>query len=79
MKNDTRLFERGIHNWSENSIRMILTPGQTAKNLFFYIQEIGFFETSFPYFSERRFRQRASEVRGAGLHALGRGMLLYPL
>ncbi len=54
MKNDTRLFERGIHNWSENSIRMILTPGQTAKNLFFYIQEIGFFETSFPYFSERR-------------------------
>lgn len=54
MKQNRELLERGIHNWSEDSIRMILTPSQTAKNLYFYTQEVGYFKTSYPYFSERK-------------------------
>lgn len=54
MKQNRELLEHGIHNWSEDSIRLILTPSQTAKNLFFYAQEAGYFKTSFPYFSERK-------------------------
>lgn len=53
-KNNKELLERGIHNWSKDSIRMILTPSSTAKNLFFYTQEVGYFKTSYPYFSERK-------------------------
>lgn len=49
-----KLLERGIHNWSEDSIRLILTPSHTAKNLYFYTQEVGYFKTSHPYFSERQ-------------------------
>lgn len=54
MKNSKKLLERGIHNWTKDSIRMILTPSTTAKNLFFYTQEVGYFKTSYPYFSERK-------------------------
>lgn len=54
MEEDKKLLERGINNWSEDSIRMILTPSSTAKKLFFYIQEVGYFKTSYPYFSERK-------------------------
>lgn len=49
-----QLLERGVHNWSEDSIRLILTPSRTAKTLYFYTQEVGYFKTSHPYFSERQ-------------------------
>lgn len=48
------LLERGIHTWSEDSVRLILTPSTTAKKLYFYTQEAGYFKTSYPYFSERQ-------------------------
>lgn len=54
MKKQTQLLERGIHTWSKDSVRLILTPSTTAKNLFFYTQETGYFKTSYPYFSERQ-------------------------
>lgn len=54
MKEKTKLLERGSHTWSKDSIRMILTPSSTAKSIYFYTQEIGYFKTSFPYFSERQ-------------------------
>lgn len=54
LKEQNKLLERGIHNWSDDSIRMILTPSKTAKNLYFYAQEVGYFKTSYPYFSERK-------------------------
>ncbi len=47
------LFERGQNIWSDDSIRMILTPSSTAKQIYFYTQEIGYFKTVSPYFSER--------------------------
>lgn len=53
MNEHRELIERGIHNWSDDSIRMILTPSRTAKSLYFYTQEIGYFKTEYPYYSER--------------------------
>lgn len=47
------LLERGDYSWTEDSIRMILTPGNVARNIYFYVQEIGYFKTFPPYFSER--------------------------
>ena len=54
MQKQTQLLERGIHAWSDDSVRLILTPSATAKNLYFYTQETGYFKTRFPYFSERQ-------------------------
>lgn len=53
MTKHPELLERGEHTWSDDSIRMILTPGRTAKSLYFYTQEVGYFKTKYPYFSER--------------------------
>lgn len=46
-------LERYSACWSEDSIRFINTPGKTAKSLFFYLQEVGYFKTTHPYFTER--------------------------
>lgn len=54
MREKSKVLERGSHTWSEDSIRMILTPGSTAKSIYFYTQEIGYFKTFYPYFSERQ-------------------------
>ena len=54
MRNKQKLLERGENIWSEDSIRLILTPSSTAKNIYFYTQEVGYFKTSWPYFSERQ-------------------------
>lgn len=53
MEKHPELLERGEHTWSDDSIRMILTPGRTAKSLYFYTQEVGYFKTEYPYYSER--------------------------
>lgn len=47
-------LERISLTLSENSIRLIETASQTAKNNYLYIQEAGYFETRFPYFTERQ-------------------------
>ena len=47
------LLERGDYSWTEDSVRMILTPGNVARSIYFYVQEIGYFKTFPPYFSER--------------------------
>lgn len=54
MKKKQKILERGSHTWSKDSIRMILTPSSTAKSTYFYTQEIGYFKTFYPYFSERQ-------------------------
>lgn len=54
MKKNSLLLERGSHIWSEDSIRMILTPSSTAKSIYFYTQEVGYFQTTSPYFCERQ-------------------------
>lgn len=52
-KSDHKYLERVDYTWSEDSIRFINTPTMSAKQLFFYVQEAGYFRTSPPYFTER--------------------------
>lgn len=54
MKKDHVLLERAAYAWSEDSIRLIVTPSSTAKSTYFYIQEAGYFKTTCPYFTERK-------------------------
>lgn len=54
MKQEAKLMERGSNTWSQDSIRMILTPGARAKSIYLYAQELGYFKTLYPYFSERQ-------------------------
>lgn len=53
MKNIIDYKERYNTNWSSDSIRLILTPTQTAKSIYYYVQETGYFKTIYPYFTER--------------------------
>lgn len=53
LKNITDYKERYNTNWSRDSIRLILTPTQTAKSIYYYVQEAGYFKTTYPYFTER--------------------------
>lgn len=45
--------ERASYSWTEDSIRYINTPGMTARSIYFYVQEAGYFKTFPPYFTER--------------------------
>ena len=40
--------------WSDKSVRMILTPSNYAQKSLFYIQEIGFFEATLNYYVQRK-------------------------
>lgn len=73
MQNKNKYLERASYNWSEDSTRLIITPSNTARSVFFYIQEAGYFKTQSPYFTER-----------ANLHSFlivytisGKGLLRY--
>lgn len=46
-------LERADYSWSEDSIRFINTPTISARQTFFYVQEVGYFRTEPPYFTER--------------------------
>lgn len=46
-------WEKGNHTWTTDSTRFIKTPSKKTRDLFYYIQEIGHFRASKPYFAER--------------------------
>ena len=48
-----KYLERASYTWSEDSIRFINTPSQKARRIFLYVQEVGYFKTKPPYFTER--------------------------
>ncbi len=48
-----KFMERYTESWSEDSVRLILTPGSFAKATYFYAQEAGHFRTDDTYFTER--------------------------
>lgn len=50
---DSQYLERADYTWSEDSIRFFNTPTMSARQTFFYVQEVGYFRTSPPYFTER--------------------------
>jgi len=45
--------ERANFDWTEDSIRLIVSPSQEAKSTYFYVQEVGHFQTGPNYFTER--------------------------
>lgn len=51
---DNTFIENASYNWSEDSTRLIVSPSRLAKLIYFYVQEIGDFKTTHPYFTERR-------------------------
>lgn len=51
--NNNQYFERASYSWSEDSIRLYGSPGDIAKAIYFYMQEVGYFKTKYPYFTER--------------------------
>ena len=53
METEENYLERASYTWSEDSIRLFATPSRTARGLFFYMQEAGYFKTVWPYFTER--------------------------
>jgi len=48
------ILEKGLHIWSDDSIRLLSTPSVTARSAYFYAQEVGYFKTQCPYYSERQ-------------------------
>lgn len=46
-------WEKANHTWSTDSLRYINTSTQKQRELFYYIQEIGYFKAQRPYFTER--------------------------
>ncbi|MCP1102220.1 AraC-like DNA-binding protein [Aequitasia blattaphilus] len=48
-----KLLEHYKPVWSEDSMRIFATPSSTAKSLYFYVQEVGYFKTLPPYYTER--------------------------
>lgn len=53
MKEKRKLLENISYNWSEDSIRLINTPSQAAKAVFYYVQEVGYFKAFPGYYTER--------------------------
>ena len=46
-------LERADYSWSDDSIRYINTPTISARQSYFFVQEVGYFRTVAPYFTER--------------------------
>ena len=49
-----KYLEKASYTWTEDSVRLILTPSQLAKSIYFYVQEAGDFKTDGRYFTERQ-------------------------
>lgn len=54
MKEEKKVLERASCVWSQDSVRLILTPSNTARSVYLYAQETGYFKTAYPYFTERQ-------------------------
>lgn len=54
MSQKNNYLERASYSWTDDSVRLIITPSNIAKSIFFYVQEAGYFKTQTPYFTERQ-------------------------
>ncbi len=48
-----KLFEKLSFDWTEDSIRLFVSPTNLSKSLPYFIQEVGDFKTFYPYYTER--------------------------
>lgn len=46
--------EKAVHAWTKESVRLIATPSLLAKSTYFYVQEVGQFQTLEKYYTERK-------------------------
>lgn len=53
LNNNDKYLEKADFTWSSDSLRIFNTPTRMARQTFFYVQEVGYFFTSPPYFTER--------------------------
>lgn len=49
----SKLFEKLSFDWTEESVRLFVTPTPLSKALPYFIQEAGDFSTFYPYYTER--------------------------
>ena len=49
----SKLFEKLSFDWTEDSVRLFVTPTSLSKSLPYFIQEAGDFKTYYPYYTER--------------------------
>ena len=54
MSDSLAMLENASYTWTEDSVRRIITASSLAKSTFYYVQEIGYFKTFYPYFTERK-------------------------
>ena len=73
MKKEEKYLERASFTWSGDSVRLFATPSMTARSLYFYMQEAGYFKTGWPYFTERSNRNSLLLIYTLS----GEGRLLY--
>lgn len=66
-------WEKADYSWTDDSIRCFNTPSQRARQLFYYVQEIGHFKAMKPYFTERQHLKSYLLKYTFG----GRGKLIY--
>lgn len=48
------LLEKYQMAWTDNSKRIFSSPPEYVKNIFFYVQEVGYFKTNSSYFTQRK-------------------------
>ena len=49
MPTSVSYLENYVAGWSKDSVRLMPTASETAKRLFFYVQECGYFRTDASY------------------------------
>lgn len=77
-----KYVERASYEWTKDSVRLITTPSQMAKSTFYYVQEVGHFQTQPGYFTERQQLHSyllVYTLSGTGhLHYQGKSYVLSP-
>ncbi len=77
-----KLFERLSFDWTEDSIRLFVSPTPLSKTLPYFIQEVGDFKTFYPYYTERtnlKSYQLIYTLNGEGhLEYLGKKFVIRP-
>lgn len=77
-----KLYEKLSFDWTDDSIRLFVSPTPLSKSLPYFIQEVGDFKTFYPYYTERtnlKSYQLIYTLQGEGrLEYLGRQYVIVP-
>lgn len=82
MADKKALYEKLSFDWSADSIRLYVSPTPLSRELPYFVQEVGDFETFYPYYTERKnlkSYQLIYTLEGQGrLDYMGKGWLTRP-